>query len=145
MIDVVYIVIAVIAAGTGLFFLVRYLRANEDFPEIPSDPPLSPASDPTPPSTSEPVEDNISVDQKYADANRMWICKYCETINDYPAGMKRESSTAFPKEPLPVEGKSALRGDLLNKVNGARNSHPGTSGTLRCVACGKQNGDSYVL
>lgn len=132
--DVVYIIIAVIAAGTGLFFLVRYLKANDEIPEEPADPPISS----TPPSTPEPVEDNIPVDQRYADAHRMWICKYCETINVYPAGMERENATTSPKEAFPVGGKSGLRGDLLNKVKGSRsNNHSGTPGSLRCTACGK--------
>ena len=135
--EVVYIAIAVIAAGIGFFVYNRYFKESKDTPKISE----GTAPTPKPEALSEHVPniaiDTVSIDQKYADAHGMWICMYCETMNKYPSGMTARRKVIEEPKTVPIEGKSGLRGDLLNKANASRGGSVGESDVLICIACGK--------
>lgn len=135
--EAIYIAIAVIAAGVGFFVYSRYFKESKDTPKISEGTASVPKPEPLSESVSNIAIDTVSIDQKYADTHGMWICTYCETMNKYPAGMTTRRKTVEEPKTLPIEGKSGLRGDLLNKANTSRAGSVGASDVLTCIACGK--------
>lgn len=136
--EVIYVGIAVIAAGIGFFVYSRYFKNSGDMPEISEDtvPILKPESQAE--SVPDIAVDRVTIDQKYADARGMWICMYCETLNAYPPGRTVRRKTAEEPLVVPIEGKSGLRGDLLKKASTNRNHPADESDVLMCIACGKR-------
>lgn len=122
-------------------WLVEINRKKERAEEYKkSEKPKPPAPIPPKPSAPKPttvaeavvdaVTDIRSEDEKYADGHNMWICKYCETFNPYPPGMRK----AEKESPTPV-ATPVLRGDLVKKKNAYHNP---AAEKMVCVACGKQ-------
>lgn len=140
-----YIAIAIIASGIGLFVYIRYFKENRDpeledpspVPPIPA-PPVSAPPVPVPDVSASPIPEYASLDQKYADEHGMWICTYCETMNNYPAGITPKRKKAEPAKVIDPDRSSGLRGDLMRKANANRDSIAGEVCVLTCIACGKR-------
>lgn len=135
----IYIVIALVAAGIGLLVYVccfhrekeetKCSNANESKEETKQEPEVE--------SGGSTDTKGMSAEEEYADSHGMWICEYCETLNAYPdgeaAGRKKEEA---PRS-VPVERKTGLRGDLLNRANKSLDRSVTKRDEMICIACGK--------
>lgn len=150
MMDIVYIAIAIIAVVIGVVVYSRNFKDSERVRDTGTGASTKPdsgtttgtdlATDKTTDKTTavtKPVIDRMPVDQKYAQAHGMWVCKYCETINKCPPGMTARKISVEGPKPASGEEKSRLRGDLLNKTAADCTKSAGTSDEPVCIACGK--------
>ena len=107
-----------------------------------------PKSSPSTPNTkdvSNKIESGLkdssegTLDQQYADKNRMWVCQYCETLNSYPKGITIPKKKDNDSKPKNEEVLSGLRGDLFHKTKTSESKEATDEiPILYCVACGKQ-------
>ena len=102
-------------------------------PHLVEEPELEEKSRPAKKST-----DHRTVDEIYAEANGMWICAYCETMNKYPFDWVSRKKPVSEPTVTPASAATGLRGDLLNRTKKNAVHSADTSNRLSCIACGKQ-------
>lgn len=145
---IIVFTLVVIAIGTGFFI---YNNKNDGAYSRPkAEPPRPKAKAPEPKPSAAPSlsrtkksaanDSRETLDQQYADKNRMWVCKYCETLNSYPEGVAIPVKKEQEMKKESQEALSGLKGDLFHKAT--TTTAPGETAkelpVLYCAACGKQ-------